>query len=135
MAKWANDAVLDLMFSATYPGLRSTNLITVCTAQPATYADATTLYDGGANTNYRLADVVVDISAVLLANGDTSGRKLTVPQQADIPVDATGTATHIALCNSTNTALLYVTTCTSQSLSSGGTVTIPAFDVELADPS
>jgi hypothetical protein len=32
-----------------------------------------------------------------------------------------------------NSKLLYVTTCTSQSLTSGGTVTVPAWDIEIAD--
>lgn len=31
--------------------------------------------------------------------------------------------------------LLYVTTCTSQSLTSGNTITFPAWDIEIADPS
>jgi hypothetical protein len=32
-------------------------------------------------------------------------------------------------------ALLYVTTCTSQALTAGNTVTVPAWDIEIADPS
>lgn len=69
------------------------------------------------------------------ANGDTNGRKLTVAQQATITVDSSGTAQHIALADSANSKLLYVTTCTSQALTSGNTVTVPAWDIEIADPS
>jgi hypothetical protein len=47
-------------------------------------------------------------------------------------VDTSGTATHVALCDATR--LLYVTTCTSQALTSGNTVNIPAWDIEIADP-
>ena len=66
------------------------------------------------------------------ANGDTNGRKTTINQQAAIAVDSSGDATHIALC--TGAALLYVTTCTTQTLTSGNTVTVPAWDIEIADP-
>lgn len=100
-------------------------LLTVCNAEPTTYAEA--------SATYKLADVVIDSSDFTgPANGDTNGRKITVNQQADVPVDTTGTATHIAICAAA--ALILVTTCTSQLLTSGNTVTVPAFDDEIADP-
>ena len=67
-----------------------------------------------------------------IANGDTSGRKITVAQQADVSITAPGTALHIVI--SLGGTILLTTTCTSQALTSGGTVTIPAFDDEIADP-
>ncbi len=67
-----------------------------------------------------------------IANGDTSGRKLTLTQQADVSITGTGTALHIVI--SLASVILAITTCTSQALTSGGTVTIPAFDIEIADP-
>jgi hypothetical protein len=67
------------------------------------------------------------------ATGDTSGRKTTIAQKAGIDIDSTGTATHVAIIDAT-TRLVYVTTCTSQLLTSGGTVTIPAWDIEIRDP-
>lgn len=66
------------------------------------------------------------------ADGDTSGRKVTVAEQADLSITGSGTATHIVLCDSS--VVLLVTTCTSQALTSGGTVTVPAWDAEIADP-
>lgn len=66
------------------------------------------------------------------ADGDTSGRKLTVDASNGNTADANGTATHTALIDST--VLLYVTTCTSQAVTSGNTVNISAWDVEIADP-
>jgi hypothetical protein len=66
------------------------------------------------------------------ANGDTNGRKVTVAQKSAVPIDASGTATHVAICDGSN--VLLVTTCTSQALTSGGTVTIPTFKCETADP-
>jgi len=56
-----------------------------------------------------------------------------VNQQATITVDSSGSAQHVALCSSDT--LLYVTTCTAQQLTQGNTVTIPAWDIEIADPS
>jgi hypothetical protein len=111
------DAALDYVGAAT--------LLTVCSAQPTTYAEA--------SSTYKLADVVVDSGDFSKANGDSSGRKLTVAQQASVPIDSTGTATHVALAISGSSTLLYVTTCTSQSLTSDGTVTVPAWDIEIAD--
>lgn len=125
MAKWQNDLMLDAALSYVDDG----TLLTVCSAQPTTYTEAA--------TTYKLADVVMTAGAgggdYTLANGDTSGRKLTVLQQSAVPIDTSGTATHVALSISGSSTLLYVTTCTSQSLTSGGTVTVPAWDIEIAD--
>jgi hypothetical protein len=120
MAKFIADAVLDLLLD----GIATGTILTVCSAQPTTRTEAV--------TTYKLADVVVDSGDFSKANGDTSGRKVTVAQQASVPVDTTGTATHVAICDGSN--LLAVTTCTSQSLTSGNTVTVPAHDYEVGDP-
>lgn len=102
------------------------NKVTVCSAQPTTYAEG--------NATYALADVVTDSTDFTLANGDTSGRKVTVAQQATVPIDTSGTATHVAYLDTVNSKLLGCTTCTSQALTAGGTVTIPAHDIETGDP-
>lgn len=100
---------------------------TVCSAEPTTFATAfstalavTTMATG---TDYTVGD------------GDTNGRKVAVAQKAAIPVTATQSANHVALCTSAGaSALYYVTTCTLQGLTSGNTVTIPTWDIEIADP-
>lgn len=124
MAKWANDAVMD---AALEEVAESTTLL-VCSSQPA---------DRAAALAAALADIAMTPGSgngdYTLANGDTSGRKLTVEQQTDFPVDTTGTATHVCLIDGSR--LLYVTTCTSQGLTAGNTVTVPAWDIEIADPS
>lgn len=120
MAKWQIDAMLDAALS--YISSNATELY-VCTAQPTDRANAISVALTGAATP----------SFTGPADGDTSGRKLTVDQEASISITASGTATHIALCS--GTLLLYVTTCTSQALTSGGTVTVPAWDIEIADAS
>lgn len=97
----------------------------VCSAEPTTFTEAT--------ATYALADVVMASGDFTHADGDTSGRKTTVASKAGVTVDTTGTGTHVALCDGTR--LLYVTTCTSQALTSGNTITFPAWDIEIADPS
>lgn len=123
MAKWASDSVMD----AALDYIATSTLLTVCSAQPTTYAEA--------SSTYKLADVVVDGTDFTKANGDTNGRKVTVAQQASMDIDDSGTATHVALSISGSSTLVYVTTCTSQVLTSGGTVTVPVWDVEISDPS
>jgi hypothetical protein len=121
MPKTVHDTVLDGAFQV----LDAANLMTACNAQPTTRTEAV--------TTFKLADVVMTpVTDFTIANGDTSGRKVTVAAKSAVPVDTTGTATHVALTDATN--LLYVTTCTSQALTSGNTVNFPAWDIEIADP-
>lgn len=120
MAKSVHDTVLDGALDIID---NATNM-TVCNAQPTTKTEA--------DTTFKLADVVMAPGDFTDANGDTSGRKVTVAAKSAVPVDTTGTATHVALTDATN--LLYVTTCTSQALTAGNTVNFPAWDIEIADP-
>ena len=71
-------------------------------------------------------------SDITLANGDVSGRKATISAKTGIAVTNTGTGTHVAIVDATN--LLFVTTCTSQAVSSGGTVDIGTWKDEIAAP-
>ena len=123
MAKSIHDDILDAAFDEL---IANGNEINVCSQEPTTYAEA--------HTTYKLAQHVLAGGDYSKANGDVSGRKVTVAQQADIEVLANGTATHIAITDTINSTLLLVTTCTSQVLTDGNTVTIPAFDDEIADP-
>lgn len=121
MAKSVHDDVLDGAFDI----LDQADLMTACSAEPTTRAEAI--------TTFALADAAMTPNTdYTKANGDTSGRKVTVAAKSTQAIDATGTATHVALVDATR--LLYVTTCTSQALTSGGTVSFPAWDVEIADP-
>lgn len=125
MAKSVNDLVLDAALNYLK---NNVTRITVCTTQPTTYTEG--------NATYALADVTVDSTDFTVANGDTNGRKVTVGAQSSVLIDTSGTALHVALLDVSNSALLYVTTCTSQALTANGsnTVNIPAFDIEIADP-
>lgn len=124
MGKAVHDDVLDGALNILK---NNATRLTICSAQPTTYTEA--------NATYALADVTIDSTDFTNANGDTNGRKTTVAAQSSVPIDASGTATHVALLDVTNSKLLYVTTCTSQALTSGGgTVNVPAWDIEIADP-
>jgi hypothetical protein len=121
VAKSVHNDVLDGAFDV----LDQADLQTVCSAQPTTRTEAV--------TTFKLADVAMTPNTDFTkADGDTSGRKVTVAAKSAVPVDTSGTATHVALCDATR--LLFVTTCTSQALTGGNTVNIPAWDDEIADP-
>ncbi len=65
------------------------------------------------------------------ADGDTSGRKLTKDQETALSIGTSGTAAHICIIDGSE--ILVKTSVTPQALTSGGTVTINAFDIEFAD--
>lgn len=119
MGKKASNEMIDA--SLDYVSTNANELY-VCTGEPTDRANAITLALTGAETPSYQAS----------ADGDVSGRKKAVDAVTDASITATGTATHIALCSLTT--LIYVTTCTSQALSSGGTVTVPTWDIEIEDP-
>ena len=76
---------------------------------------------------------ISSLASVALADGDVSGRKLSVPAKSSVAVTGSGTAARICLVNSSGSVVTYVTTCTSQVLTSGNTVSIPTWDIEIAD--
>ena len=124
MAKATPDAVLDLILT----DIALSSILHVCSGEPANYAGI----------------AAVSLASVVLTPGDgngdfviadhTSGRKITVSQQADIDIVTSGTATHIALAVTASSTLKQVTTCTSQALVDTGTVTVPAYIISVADP-
>lgn len=122
MAKQAPDATIDSMFDY----IDQCNIMHVCSGEPANYAGIAAV---------SLADVALTPDTDFTkANGDTSGRKVTVAAKNTVTVDNSGTATHIAIARTNDTTLRYVTTCTSQALTAGNTVNIPAWKIEVADP-
>lgn len=123
MTRTVADAVLDeaLQYLAS-----NASRMDACSAAPTSYAEAT--------STYTLANVTLDSDDYTVGDGDTSGRKATIAEQADIAVTGSDTATHVALTNGSDT-LYYVTECGSVALSSDATVTFSAWDIEILDPS
>jgi len=118
MAKFADITVLDALLDKVGT---STQLL-VTTSQPANRAAA---------ISAALATATLS-SAFTKSTGTPNGRKTTVAQQSNVSVTATGSATHVCLID--GTTLLYVTTVTAQTLTSGNTVTIPAWTITIPDP-
>lgn len=122
MAKRAPAATIDVMFDY----IDQCDRMSVCSSEPANFAAiaAATLatVNMTPNTDYTKAA------------GDVSGRKMTMAAKNGVAVTATGTATHIVLWLSTDSTLRYVTMCTSQALTSGNSVNIPAWKIEVQDP-
>lgn len=118
MAKWQIDAMLDAALD--YISSNAVELY-VCSAQPANYAGiAAVALTGAAVPSFQANQ-----------DGDGGGRKLAVDEEADISVTASDDATHVVLAS--GSVLLYVTTCTLQALTSGNTVTVPTWDIEIDD--
>lgn len=119
MAKLIADAVFDAAGNKIATGTR----MVVCSGQPANFAGIAAV---------ALADVVLDGGDYANADGNTSGRKVTIAAQSGVTIDSSGTATHVSIDD--GSLLLLVTTCTSQALTAAGTVDVPAFKNEIADP-
>lgn len=119
--KWSNDTMLNQ--SLTWVKTTATKM-SVCSTFPTTKVLA--------SATYAIAYTTMATTDFTLGNGDTSGRKVAVTAKANVAVNATKSALHIALYSATT--LVYVTTCVTQSLTSGNTVTIPTWDIEIRDP-
>lgn len=120
MAKGTPDANLDNALDEL--GALATT-IHFLTDQPANYAAIAAL---------ELASAAIS-GSINKANGDSSGRKFTIPAQTGVSISASGDSDHVALSNGTDT-LFMVTTHTLQALTSGGTLDSSAFDIEIGDP-
>lgn len=124
MAKAANSNFIDGAFNYI-KNSADTITYTLCSAQPTTRAEAVTTFMLGSTTLNKATELT-------LAAGDTSGRKMTVSAKAGMPVTNTGTGNHVAICDATN--VLFVTTCTSQAVSAGGTADVGSWKDEIAAP-
>ena len=141
MGKNVHDNVLDaaLSYLPTHA-----NRLMVLSAEPtgaSAYTNAVTDVD---SSGFRLASATISASDFTgPANGVTSGRKITVNAQSSMSIDGialTANATHVALVqyhasSASSQAVLYTTTCTSQSLTGGNMVNTPAWVIEIRDPS
>lgn len=119
MAKFMPDATIDSLLDV----LAAATELTICSTQPTTYTEA--------HTTYMLVNHALSGADFSKANGDTSGRKLTLAAQNGLSVTNEGLAQHYALTVTGTSTLLLVGTLTSnQNLYSGNTVNFPATDVD-----
>jgi len=98
----------------------------ITSAEATTYAEAQTTYKLGTKATPATTGP---------ANGDVSGRKLTIDAITDGTVDSTGTATHWALTDNSESKLLATGALdSSQGVTATNTFTLTAFDIEIPDP-
>ena len=103
------------------------NAVHINSQEATTYAEATSTYTLGNSTS-------VTISAPADRTG--GGRKVTMSAISDGSVTGTGTATHYAIVDTSNSRLLVTGSLTaSQSVTSGNTFSLEALDVGIPDPS
>jgi hypothetical protein len=102
------------------------NRIDVTSQEATTYTEATSTYTLGNSTS---------LSIGAPADRSGGGRKVTVAAISDGSISGTGTATHYAIVDTTNSRLLVTGTLTaSQSVTNGNTFTLASFDVGIPDP-
>lgn len=92
----------------------------ICTQEPVTFAEASSTYTKGS--------AAVSIGAP--AARTPSGRKVTVAAISGASVSGSGTVTHWAIVDTTNSRLLATGSLSaSQAVTSGNTFSLAAFDV------
>lgn len=124
MAKKVHDDVLDGALAVLKT---QCDRMTVCAGEPASFAEASAGAKFLAGVAMTGADFVID-------DGAQSGRRASVATKSAISVEQDGTVDHIALLDTVNARLLYVTTCTPQVLTTGNTVSVNGWSIEIADP-
>ena len=132
MAKTTNDLVFDGFMNyiagvAVSPDVTNNRDLSVCSTQPTTRTEAITTYMLATTTLVKSTDFIIADDTV-----SPYGRKITTTEKTGVSVTNSGTAAFVAICDGTN--LLIVTTCTSQALTAGNTITIPAFKAQVGDP-
>ncbi len=102
------------------------NKITVTSQEASSFAEANATYALGNSTS---------LSINAPANRTGGGRKVTVAAITDGSITATGTATHYAIIDTSNSRLLATAALTaSQSVTNGNTFTLATFDIGIPDP-
>jgi len=123
MAKSADNTVLDALLDQIK---NNADKMTLCNAQPTTFTEA--------DATFMLANVAMAPTDFTIADGITSGRRVTVGSKAGVTVATTGNATHIALVDTTSSVLLFVTTIKARNVTAAATVDFPQWDIEISDP-
>ena len=125
MAKYQHNDILDAALNVIK---NNANKMTLCSAAPTTYTQAT--------DTYLLAEVAMTSTDFTgPADWSTGGRKLTVGAKS--PTAAASSAEpdlHVALVDTANEKLLFVTDeITDQAITEGNPCNIPTWEIKLAD--
>jgi len=120
MARYANPNMMD----AALDYLANSDTLCICEGQPTTFAEAT-------STN-NLVTITISSGSFTKSNG-SSGRRSTISACSG-SVTTSGSANHMAVCQTSGSILKYVWVLTEQYLYSGNTVTTPSLYAEIQDP-
>ncbi len=115
------DYILDLALAELDT---ATSTLYICSQEPTTYAEASSTYALGNKSS---------LSIGAPADRTPNGRKVTVASFTDGSVTSTGTATHWAITKSGTTLMATGALSASQSVTSGNTFSLPAFDIGIPD--
>jgi hypothetical protein len=118
----------DRVFDAGLSALDTeANKILVTSQEAGTFTEANATYALGNSTS---------LSIAAPSDRTGGGRKVTVTAISDGSITGTGTATHYAIVDTTNSRLLATAALTaSQAVTSGNTFTLATFDIGIPDPS
>jgi hypothetical protein len=118
--------IADYYLDLTLAGIAAGSLrLDLCTQEPTTFAEATATYTKANKTG---------ISVGAPADRAPNGRKVTVAAISAGTVTGTGTVTHWAITDTTNSRLVAANALSaSQALTSGNTFSLAAFDIGLPD--
>ena len=118
-----NDRVLDSGLSVLDT---EANKVVVTSQEATTFTNANATYALGNSTS---------LSIGAPADRSGGGREVTVAAITDGSITGTGTATHYAIVDTTNSRLLATSTLSaSQSVTSGNTFTLASFTIGIPDP-
>lgn len=125
---YLNDRVLDFGIDILNT---EADRIDICTAEPATYTEATSTYSKGSKDHGAAGSAFG-----APADRSPSGRKVASTAVTDGSVTGTGTVTHYAVSDVGNNRLLVASSLSaSQAVTSGNSWALPSFDVGIPDPS
>lgn len=121
-----------LMHIANF-GIRAT----LCRLAPINYHEAVTTVTqntSGVALGEKTLTLSLNAGTYITTVGLTSGRRLNVAAQTSITLSETANCNHLAIVSNTRSALLLVTTVTSQAVTAGNTAQTSAFNLEVRDP-
>lgn len=119
---YLNDNVLDS--GVAWVDTNGTRL-DICSTEPTTYTQATSTYTLGNKTGITISTP---------ADGTGGGRAVTVSAITDGSVTGNGTAAYWAITNGSDTLIAAGSLSSSQSVTSGNTFTLGAFEIRIPDP-
>lgn len=127
MSVWSNDTGIDQALA----WFADCNVMHVCSSQPADYSAMVTASLGSVSVT--AGDGNGDFA---ISDGDSSGRKLTMAVQTIEAATASdsGTTLHLAIANTTDSTLRYVTTIPEQAVTVGNPISTGSWKVEILDP-